>query len=377
MLLRPGAVDGAAARLDVADLVRAGADGARLVSVRARVHASRGAPRPRRCCAVARPRCGAAGRDARRSRAHPRRRRAPSASRSCVSAERARSLEKEFTARWEREPSAAERSALLAQAAQEEMLYREARVLALGLDDASVRRRLVELMRALGETRGPRRRRAGARGGRARPRRRRRDPPPARREDAPRPAAGPGRPAIRDADLAALLERERARFLQPETITLQQVFVSSDLRGEPAATRAAGTCWPSCARASSPPATRHGAPTPCRFATELRAQPRLKVQGDVRQGASPTRCSRSTPAPGRDRSRRRSGCTWCASSSSRPARLPSVDEVRPALVEALRRERADANLARGLQRLRTLYEVRVADARSASPASASAHPGAR
>jgi len=43
----------------------------------------------------------------------------------------------------------------------------------------------------------------------------------------------------------------------------------------------------------------------------------------------------------------------------RPARIPPLDEVRPALVETLRRERAEASFVRGLARLRSLYEVRI------------------
>jgi hypothetical protein len=42
-----------------------------------------------------------------------------------------------------------------------------------------------------------------------------------------------------------------------------------------------------------------------------------------------------------------------------PARLPSIDEVRPALTRTVLRERAEQSLARGLARLRELYAVRA------------------
>ena len=64
-----------------------------------------------------------------------------------IAPERARALADEFAERWGAPPNAAQRHALVAEAVQEEMLFREARVLALGLGDGSIRRRLVEKMR--------------------------------------------------------------------------------------------------------------------------------------------------------------------------------------------------------------------------------------
>ena len=65
-----------------------------------------------------------------------------------------RTLSAEFAERWGSPPSAAQQRALVEQAAQEEMLFREARLLALGLGDGSVRRRLVEKMRLVSDRPG-------------------------------------------------------------------------------------------------------------------------------------------------------------------------------------------------------------------------------
>ena len=158
--------------------------------------------------------------------------RAPERPPIVVSAERARALETGFSTRWGRAPSAAERAALIEQTVQDEILYREARLLALGLADASVRRRLVEMMRMVG------------------------DKPGRSADELVRDAVALGldddviirrllaekmrlvlkqdRAAtpIRDADLATLLERDREHFLRPETVTVQQLFLSTDTRGD-------------------------------------------------------------------------------------------------------------------------------------------------
>jgi hypothetical protein len=66
-----------------------------------------------------------------------------------ITAERIRELEEEFERRWSAPPSPAQLSAAIEQEIESELLLREARVLGLGLDDASIGRRLVEKMRAL------------------------------------------------------------------------------------------------------------------------------------------------------------------------------------------------------------------------------------
>jgi hypothetical protein len=71
-----------------------------------------------------------------------------------ISRERERTLAEEFQRRWNGPPSAAQRRALVADAVDQELLFREAKVLALELGDGSVRRRLVEKMRLVGDRPG-------------------------------------------------------------------------------------------------------------------------------------------------------------------------------------------------------------------------------
>src|SRR5690348_10245712 len=71
-----------------------------------------------------------------------------------ISAERIQAMQADFIQRWGTPPAPEQLTALLTQTIEEEMLYREARVLALDFEDRSVRRRLLEKMRALGDRPG-------------------------------------------------------------------------------------------------------------------------------------------------------------------------------------------------------------------------------
>ena len=66
-----------------------------------------------------------------------------------ISADRIRSLRAEFERRWGGPPTAVQLRTSIERAVEEEMLVREARVLALDHRDASVRRRLIEKARAV------------------------------------------------------------------------------------------------------------------------------------------------------------------------------------------------------------------------------------
>lgn len=273
----------------------------------------------------------------------------------------ANALERGFVARWGRPPEPAERRAMLGEAAQDEMLYREARVLQLGYGDASVRRRLLELMRALGE-----------------PRRGRDDD--ALVADALRLGLDDdlivrrllmekmrlvlqrdaGALPIGDAELAAALDRNRAQLVQPATVSIEQVFLSTDRRGD-AADRDARRLLAQL-RAGSLDADRAAAQGDALpLADDLRAQPRLRLQArfgkefaDAVFALDAADWSGPIASP--------FGVHLVRVVERRPERVPTVDEARPVLLEIVRRERARENLARGLARLRELYEVRTADA---------------
>lgn len=276
-----------------------------------------------------------------------------------ISAAQARTLETDFAGRWGRPPQPAERTALLAQAAQEEMLYREARVLALGFEDASVRRRLVEMMRVLGEQRGRAEdelaREALALG--------LDDDVVIRRLLAEKMRLvlqrDPAGVAIRDEELTAILERDRAQFTQPATVTLRQIFLSTDARGHDAAARSATMLLAALRAGSLSPEDAVASSDALPIAGILRSHSRQQIQArfgkpfaDQVFALEPATWSGPIESP--------FGLHLVQVAEQRPEHLPALDEVRPALIEALRRERAQANLARGLARVRSLYEVHVA-----------------
>jgi len=276
-----------------------------------------------------------------------------------ISAEHSRYLEKAFGEHWGRMPTSAERNALLEQAALDEMLYREARVLALELDDPSVRRRLVELARAVSDR-------------------------PGRSDDELVQEAlqvgfgddevihrlliekmrlvlqrDPAGLVIGDAELVAYLESHRAEFVRPESITLTQLLVSHEQHGDAAADDAERLVQ----------GLRSGALTleraaeladPEPLGRTLKSYSRLQLQGrfgksfadavfELAQGT----WSGPIESP--------FGLHVVRVEEKTSGRVPPLDEVRGAVLQAVRRQHARDNLARGLDRLRNLYEVRFAD----------------
>lgn len=287
-----------------------------------------------------------------------------------ITAERARTLEAGFVTRWGRAPLPAERSALIEQAVQDEMLYREARRLALGFHDPSVRRRLVETMRAVGDRPGRNEddlvREAIELG--------MDDDPVIRRLLAEKMRVvlrrGEGDAPVGETDLQAVLERERARFLRPETVTLQQVFLDGEARGAERAARDAGLLLAQLrdARIGPDEAMARGDALP--LDGNLRSITHAQLEGrfgeefaDAVFALEPGAWSGPVASP--------LGLHVVRVLAREPARLPTVQEVRPALLQEVRRERAEASFARGLTRLRSLYEVRV----ETSPAGSRARVG--
>jgi hypothetical protein len=283
-----------------------------------------------------------------------------------VSAERARSLESGFSKRWGREPSAPERTALIEESVQEEVLYREAHLLALGFGDPSVRRRLLELMRMLGDRPG----RSDDEMVQSAVELGLDDDVVIRRLLAEKMRlllrqdrdAGP----IRDADLALVLERDRERFVRPETVTIEQLFVSTD--AHPADVAAADAAH-LLASLQSDELSGEGAASasdPLPHGGSLRSVTRLKLQGrfgkefaDAVFALEPGAWAGPIASP--------LGLHVVRVTERQPARLPAVDDVRPALVEALRQERAQISYVRGLARLRALYDVRIEAASAQRP----------
>ena len=273
--------------------------------------------------------------------------------------ERVRALAEEFAGRWGSPPSAAQQRALVAQAAQEEMLFREARLLALGLGDGSVRRRLVEKMRLVGDRPG-----RGA-------------------DELVREAIAlgldddvvirrllvekmrlllrreAGGTPIADRDLAAHLARRRDELEQPARITFTQVFLGADMRGARLAADAQRTL--ARLRASELPAERVAELSdPFPLGARLRAYTRAELVGRFGAGFA-EEVAALEPGAWAGPLASPYGLHLVRVEEKLPARLPAIDEVRPALTRAVLRERAQQSLARALARLRQLYAVRVED----------------
>ncbi|HEY8517267.1 MAG TPA: peptidylprolyl isomerase [Candidatus Binatia bacterium] len=275
-----------------------------------------------------------------------------------VTRERVRALEEGFVAQWGAPPTEAQRRALVEQAVLDEMLFREARVLALGHGDRSVERRLVEKMRTVSD-------------------RPLRDP-----EELVHEAIeleldddvvvrrlliekmrlvlqqGDGPTVVRDEDLAAYLERYADEYRLPERITLTQVYLSADARGARVADDARATLAKLRAADGTPDVAALSDPFP--LGNELRAYTRGQLIGRF---GKPFAEQVATLEPGVWHGPLESpyGLHLVRVEAKEPARLPTVDEVRPALTRAVQRELAKEAFARGVARLRALYEVRIED----------------
>ncbi len=287
---------------------------------------------------------------------------APAAARApvVISAERIRAMQSDFEQRWGAPPSSPELRALVAQATEEEILYREARALALDFKDGSVRRRLVEKARAVTLR------------------------PVASMDELQQDALAlgldddlvirrllaekmrlflqhdAGDAPISETAVSEYMQRHRARFVQPETVTLTHVFFSRSTRRERLATDAAAASAALAGRPPSAAVVELSDPFP--LGQQLRAY-------------APRQLAARFGKPFADRVLAMEPGRWSAPLASpyglhlvwvhrhEPERLPPLDAVRETVELALRQERAARNLRAGLTRLRYLYEPRVEGSR--------------
>jgi hypothetical protein len=277
-----------------------------------------------------------------------------------ITADQVQRMEATFRDRWGGAPTEEQRRALINAAVEEELLYRQARALALEYQDASVRRRLFEKARALelrvsGDS-----------------------------EDLVDEAVALGLDddvvirrllaekmrlvlqqdtvpqQISDAELAHHLERHRERFLQPETVTFTHVFLATD------AHRQLGTAA-QAARAAL------GAQPPSVDSARLSDPFPL---GNRFVALTPTQLTGRFGKPFTDRLLTLPIGAWSEPIASpfglhlvwieqhKPASLPPLDAVREPILLELTKARAADNLARGLAQLRSLYEIRIEHAAS-------------
>lgn len=286
-----------------------------------------------------------------------------------VTAERIRLLQSDFQQRWGAPPTQAQLRALVDHAVEDEMLYREARVLALGFEDGSVRRRLVEKARTVSHR-------------------------PARSQEELYQVAialgldddviirrllvekmrlflqhDPNDSPIPESAMRDYLERNRERFVQPETVTFSQVFFSESTRREHMAADAAAALSQLSAQPPSLGATQLSDPFP--LGQQLRGYSHQQLMGrfgkpfaDEVFGLEPGRWSGPFASP--------YGLHVVWVHEHAPEQLPPLDTVREPITLALMKERAAQNLQRGLERVRSLYEIRVEDS-AASVATDASH----
>ncbi|SDW96919.1 peptidyl-prolyl cis-trans isomerase [Thiocapsa roseopersicina] len=273
-----------------------------------------------------------------------------------ISAEQIRVMQEDFVRRWGIGATPEQMSALIAQTLEEEMLYREARVLALDFQDGSVHRRLVEKMRALGDRPG-------------------RPPEELVREARALGldedivirrlliekmrillAQDPSAPPLTDTDLQDYLDRHRERFLQPAELTFSHLFLDESLQGEDLKDAARA----SLARARTlPPADAVALSDPFLLGLRFRAysKPRITARFGT---AFAEQVFALEPGVWSDPIASPYGLHLVLVEEKCEPRLPELAAVRRQLVEAVGTERATQRLAQGLARLRERYAIRVA-----------------
>lgn len=273
------------------------------------------------------------------------------------SAARVRQLHADFVDQFGRSPSRDELAAFLQQAADNEMLEREARQLALGFGDPSIRLRLIQKMRAVSAD-------------------------PAKTDEALYREAvqlgldddlvirrllrekmrillrrDPADPPIDEKGVREYLERHRDRFVRAEAVTFSHVFVSPGAHGERVRQEAEATLRRLSSRAV-PPEASDDLSDPFPLGLELR-------------GWSQATLARHFGAEFADRILALEPGKWVGPIASTlglhlvwvhekiPGAMPSLTVVWPRVARELLEARAAENLASGLGRLRSLYEVRV------------------
>jgi PPIC-type PPIASE domain len=273
-----------------------------------------------------------------------------------ISAERIRLMQADFEQRWGTPPTPPQLRAIVERAIEEDILYREARLLALGFGDGSVRRRLVEKARAVTRRRvyttDELYQEALALG--------LDDDLVIRRLLAEKMRLflqqEPGDAPIPEAAMVEYMQRNRARFVQPETITLTHVFFSRNKRRERLAADAAAASTVLVGQPPSSAVVELSDPFP--LGHQLRAYaPRQLIArfgkpfADQVLAMQPGSWSAPLVSP--------YGLHLVWVHQHEPERLPSLETVRETVALAVMRERAARNLQTGLARLRNLYDVRV------------------
>jgi hypothetical protein len=290
-----------------------------------------------------------------------------------ISGARAAQIQEEHTRRYGAAATAAELDALLENEVDDELLYREALALGLDRDDASIRWRILQKMRFVDDAPGRSDEelvREGVALGLAR------DDIVIRRILAQKMrlvAQQPARNEVLDeAALAESLEAHEELYRQPSRISLSQVFLSRERRGDALEADAAALLAElRTSGAGAAEAGRRGDPFP--LGHRLRAQSerqlaRLFGQEFASAVDELPPGSWSGPVPSAY------GLHLVFVEEKLPGRDPSLAEVRTQVEQRLRAERGEARVADLLRDLRERYEVRIEPIERADPSPLSTAP---
>jgi hypothetical protein len=283
---------------------------------------------------------------------------APADTRAIVfSAVRVRQLHADFVAQFGKSPTREEFSSFVDQAVDNEVLDREARRLAIGFGDPSVRLRLVQKMRALSTD-------------------------PSRSEEALYREAlalgldddlairrllrekmrlllrrDGGDAPIEDREVREYVERHRDRFARAEAVTFSHVFVSPRVHSGRVREEAEAVLGELRAR-PLPPGASDDLSDP--FPLGLRLQGWSEATLARRFGDEfATRVLELEPGQWVGPIPSTLGLHLVWVHERIPGAMPPLDLVRPQVARAVAEERAVKRVAGAIQRLRSLYEVRV------------------
>ena len=274
-----------------------------------------------------------------------------------IAGARARQLHADFVEQFGRPPSRPELAAFVQQAADNEILEREARRLGLDVGDRSIRARLVRKMLTVSAD-------------------------PAQSEEALYRQAlqlgladdlvirrllrekmrillrqDPADAAIAADDVRAHVERHRDRFARPAAVTFSHVFLRASVHGDRLRQEADTTLGTLRAR-SIPPESSEDLSDPFPLGLELRGWSRAALD---RQFGERFATQVLALEPGR----------WAGPIASPfglhlvwvqekiAGAMPSLEAVWPQVAREIQEERATERLARGMEQLRGLYEVRI------------------
>ncbi len=274
-----------------------------------------------------------------------------------ISAQRLAQIQEAFVQDSGGPPSPAQLQGLVQQAVDEELLEREARWLALDLGDRGIRQRLVAKMRAvsrnqaLGEAELYRQALDLGLDDDVAVRQHLRQKMRLLLQEDPA-----DRPPT-DAELAACLQRNRERFLQPATVDFTQVFVRAAVDPDHLDERAAAVAERLLEEHLSPEEGA-GLSDPFPLATRWEGLSRSDIArhfgdelADAVLALPPGAWSAPIASP--------FGLHLVWVHARHAGRTPPLDSVRGQLVQILYEERSAARLAAGLDRLRRLYQIRV------------------